>query len=123
MSYLPASPPVEYDPAYLMRELTRISDEIDDRVWKKTHAYIEADYVAINEPFIFADASNTAITIDLQTPKGERMFNIKKVDSTSNFVTIDAGSGKTIDGSQTIDIVNQYDSITVYYDNSDWHIV
>jgi hypothetical protein len=49
-------------------------------------------------------------------------INVKKVDSTANAITIDATGSITIDGSLTITLSSQYDSVDLYCDGTNWYI-
>ena len=51
-----------------------------------------------------------------------KIVTIKKIDSTTNIVTI-SGSGVNIDGFASVDLVSQYDSITLQYDGVNWVII
>jgi hypothetical protein len=71
------------------------------------------------------DCTSNAITITLPASSGAtgRLYNIKKIDATGNTVTIDGNSAETIDGSATITLTTQYESVTIQCDGSNWHII
>ena len=77
-----------------------------------------------NDYFVSADASSGSVTVTLPSASGikGRVYHIKKVDSSSNNVTVDGNSAETIDGSETRIITNQYDSISIISDGSNWLI-
>lgn len=52
-----------------------------------------------------------------------KVYNIKKVDSGVGQVIIDPSGSGTIDGSSTATITSQYDSLTIQYDGTNWHII
>lgn len=70
------------------------------------------------------DASGGTITLTLTEPleNSNRLIIVKKMDDSSNKVTIDAGSS-TIDGSQTYDLTTQYQSVVLICDGSEWWII
>ncbi len=71
---------------------------------------------------INVNATSGAVTITLPTAVGNvgQQFNIKKIDLSSNSVTI--SGAQTIDGQSTIVITGQNDSVTIYSDNTEWWI-
>ena len=74
---------------------------------------------------IFADASSGDITIDLPTASGigGRIYNIKKIDTTSNKVVLNPSGSETIDGELTVDIIRAYESVTLQSDGANWYII
>lgn len=52
-----------------------------------------------------------------------KIYNIKKIDSGAGSVIIDPAGSGTIDGSSTATITTQYDSLTIQYDGTNWHII
>lgn len=74
---------------------------------------------------VTCDATSGAITVNLPAISGEegRVVNIKKIDASANAVTVDGDSSETIDGSTTISITTQYESVTLQAGASEWHII
>ncbi|RLC35836.1 hypothetical protein DRH29_05670, partial [candidate division Kazan bacterium] len=70
------------------------------------------------------NASSDVVTLTLTTPSNNsnRLIVVKKIDNSSNKVTIDAGSS-TIDGSQIYDLTTQYQSIILICDGTKWWII
>lgn len=70
------------------------------------------------------DASGGAKTVNLFAASGNsgRVLTITKTDSSSNKVTIDGNSTETIDGSTTLELLIQGDSVTIYCDGSNWKL-
>ena len=71
------------------------------------------------------DASSGPQTISLPPAadmEGQKV-NIKKIDSTSNYVTIDADGSETIDDQLTQVLTDPYTSITVLSDGTEWFII
>jgi len=69
------------------------------------------------------DCTSNAITINLPTAVAGLRYEIKKIDSSSNAVTIAANGSETIDGSATVTLQSQFQSITIVSDGSNWFIV
>lgn len=71
------------------------------------------------------DCTSGAVTITLYTAVGNtgKSVAVKKIDSSANAITIGTTSSQTIDGSTTYAISNQYNSITVVSNGTNWDIV
>lgn len=71
------------------------------------------------------DCSSNDITLNLPAASGNTglQYHIKKIDSTSNTVTIDGSGSETIDGGTTAVIRSQYESVTVSCDGTEWWII
>lgn len=72
---------------------------------------------------VTVDANGGARIISLPTSIGVsgKIYVIKKIDSSTNSVTINPYSTQTIDGSTTIVFDDQYDSIIIQSDGTNWH--
>jgi hypothetical protein len=75
-----------------------------------------------DQTFILVDASAGAITITLPTAVGigDRYYHIKKIDSSSNKITISATGGQTIDGSTSYQLKIGNESVSIVSDNANW---
>lgn len=85
-----------------------------------------ADYTALNtDEFINVDASGAARTITLPTAVGftNKIFNIRKSDSSGNTVTVNTTSSQTINGALTQVISAQYVVLSVRSDGANWMII
>ena len=74
--------------------------------------------------WINVDASSGAVTITLPavaTATNGFFVYIKKTDSSSNQVIVDADGAETIDGSTTLSLASQYDTTLVTTDGTEWH--
>jgi len=72
------------------------------------------------------DASGGARTFNLtaaSTLADGFVVTLKKIDSSSNAVTVDANSSETIDGELTVSLSTQYETTTLICDGSNWHTV
>ena len=79
--------------------------------------------VVTGDDVILVDATSGNINIGIITAVGRtRALSIKKVDSSSNTVTATASGSETIDGGATAVLANQYESITLVSDNTNYFI-
>jgi len=62
-------------------------------------------------------------TLTLPAAATRMQFVIKKTDSNATTVTLDGNASETIDGSVTFAITEQYSSVTICSDGSNWHII
>lgn len=83
------------------------------------------NYTASQETVIICDASAGTITITLPLAVGvvNRMYHIKKVDSSDNLVIVEASGSETIDGQLTATIDTQYNSYQIICDGIQWWII
>ncbi len=72
---------------------------------------------------ILADASSAAITVTLPDPASypDEALSIKKIDSSANAVTVAPHGSETIDGAASVTLANQWDSVTVKSDGTNWY--
>ena len=85
-----------------------------------------ANYTATNADYtILCNASGGSFTVTLPTVASHtnRIYNIKKIDSSANTVTVDGNASETIDDSTTAVLTTQYESITIQSDGSEWWII
>lgn len=85
-----------------------------------------ANYTAtVDDRVILCDATSGVITITLpaSSSKADKMFYIKKIDSSANAVTIDGNASETIDGTTTKSLSVQYDYALIVCDGSNWHTI
>ena len=77
-----------------------------------------------DEVVILANAASNNITVNLPAAASntDRVFYIKKIDSSGNTVTVDGNLAETIDDSTTYVISTQYDSVKVVSDGTEWWI-
>ena len=72
---------------------------------------------------ILVNATTAAVTITLP-PVGSHRYPfvvVKKIDSTTNTVTIDGAGANTIDGALAVVLRNRYGTATLHADNVEWH--
>jgi hypothetical protein len=80
---------------------------------------------AVTDGVILCDCTSTAITINLPAASGNDglYYSIKKIDSSANAVTVDGSGSETIDDGLTAVLNNQYESITIVCDGTEWWII
>lgn len=90
-------------------------------VANKTGAYT----IVLADSVITADSTSAAFQVTLPTAVGNtgRQFVIKRINSGANNVTVGTTSAQTIDGATTYVLINQYQSITVVSNGSNWWII
>ena len=78
-----------------------------------------------NDYTIICNATSGSFTITLPAVASHtnRMYHIKKIDSSANTVTVDGNGAETIDDATTAVLTTQYESITIQSDGSEWWII
>lgn len=73
---------------------------------------------------ILADATSAALTINFPNASGltGRVYEIKKIDSTANAITVGTGGG-SIDGAASKSLTTQYQSIKAISDGTNWFVI
>ena len=87
----------------------------------KTAAYTATQ----DDKVILCDASGGAFTVILPAASGltDKIFTIKKTDSSALAVTIDGNASETIDGLTTVTLDSQYSFAIIVCDGSNWTII
>jgi hypothetical protein len=82
-------------------------------------------YTAATESVILVDATSGAVVITLPAAAGvtNRIYQVKKVDSSVNAVTVDGNDAETIDGATTQVLSTQYEAVMIVCDGAGWHIL
>ena len=80
---------------------------------------------ADEDDLVLVDATSEDITVNLSSASSleGQTYIFKKIDSSEHTVTIDGNSTETIDGSETIEMTDQYEAVTIVSDGTEWHIV
>lgn len=78
-----------------------------------------------NDETILVNAASGVATITLPTAVGVagKVYTVKKIDSSTNAVTVATTSSQTIDGLTTYSLTNQYGGVNVQSDGSNWYII
>jgi hypothetical protein len=90
-----------------------------------TKVYADSPFTAAADNTILCNAASGSMTINLPATasNANKVYNIKKIDSSGNSITIDANASETIDGTTTKSLNLQYESITIQCDGSNWYIL
>ena len=70
-----------------------------------------------------ASGGSFTITLPAAASHADRIYHIKKIDSSANTVTVDGNASETIDDGLTAILTVQYESITIQSDGSEWWIL
>lgn len=94
---------------------------ISQAIATKTTGYT----VTVNDYTILGDATLAAFAITLPDAAAlsGKVYNVKKIDSSANAVTITPTAPDLIDGSATAVILTQWTSLTFQSDSSNWYIL
>lgn len=89
-------------------------------VTSTSYSATTANYVILVDD----DTAGSTVTVTLPAASGNSglQFNIKKIGSTAN-VIIDGNASEEIDGGATATLTQQYESITIICDGSNWYII
>lgn len=86
----------------------------------------DSDYTATPYDYTIlfsTGATNRTCNLPLSSSSTGLVLNIKKIDSGIGEVVVDADGAETIDGNATKNIVNQWDTITIQNNGSNWFIL
>jgi len=72
---------------------------------------------------ILSDASAGAISVTLPEPKKDMVVIVKKIDSSTNAVTILPNGSETIDGGTSFSLANQNDYVRLVSDGTNWYSI
>ena len=107
------------------QELTFEVSDLANEEWRVVT--VTTTYTVVpGATIIKADASGGAFTITLPDAAGtnqNRMIVIKKIDSTSNAVTVDGDGSDTLDDITEKIITAQYVAIMLISDGTNWNII
>lgn len=69
---------------------------------------------------VSASGANRTVTLPSTLPAGFKC-KVKKTDATANTVTLDASSGGSINGANTVVLRFQYEEVEIIFDGTTWH--
>ncbi len=74
---------------------------------------------------VLCNATDASFTVTLPASANSKyqIYEIKKIDSTGNAVTIDGNAAETIDGDTTKSLNLQNESITIQSNGISWYII
>ncbi len=88
--------------------------EIDsDTTLNDTHSVIWVD----------AGTGDVTLTLPAAASSGDRRYEIKRIDSSSNDVTIDGNGAETIDGETTVTLDDQWQTLRIMCDGATWGVM
>jgi len=82
-----------------------------------------ASVTAADRQIVLGDASGGALTVTLPAVFDAQLVTVKKIDSSSNAVTIATPGTETIDGQGSIDLVTQFSARELTSDGSNYFII
>jgi len=123
-------PPTEYDQRFEAQRNRDIEDA-DALGAKRTElrlrtfdTYKTSQQIGLKQDVVLADAIDGAMTITLPAVSADHVqFDIKKIDSSSNAVTVQGRGTETVDGSNTVVLLVQYDAIRVASNGEEYFIL
>jgi len=83
---------------------------------------VNANYTASDGEIVLVDASGGAVTITLPTPSASARVRVKKIDASSNVVTVQPSGSETIDGASSHTISQQYETYEYVSDGTNWYV-
>jgi len=88
--------------------------------------YADTPYeVTVNDGLLLVNAGDGNVTIDLYTAGSNdgAVVTVKRTDGSTNTVTVDGNGAETIDGRLTWALSQQYASLTIVSDGTNWLVV
>jgi len=109
----------------VVKTVLRGDVHVGGSVSKSIETITAAATLDITHYTVLCDATAAAFTVTLPAASGAtgRIYNVKKIDSGANAVTVDADGAETIDGDLTAIIGIQYTNIKIQCDGSNWYIL
>lgn len=98
-------------------KVKRTLDDLLNAVFATTD--VTANYTILaTDHVILVNATSAAVTVTLPDASEVKEFHIKKIDSSGNAVTVARAGTDTIEGSTSVSLAAQYNSVTLYSDGS-----
>jgi hypothetical protein len=88
----------------------------------KSANYTITDTDGVSVVAVTTSTTNRTITLPTASANTYRIITVKKVDSGSGTVTVDGEGSETIDGETTYTLTDQYSTVTLICDGSEWFI-
>lgn len=77
--------------------------------------------IASDTSIALCDTSSGGFTVTLPAPSLNQILHVKNTGT--NVLTIATPGSETIDGSATISLTTQYESVMLHFDGTNWHII
>jgi len=84
---------------------------------------VTSAYTTSPQEIVLADASGGALTVTLPSPEAAASSVVKKIDATTNAVTIATPGSETIDGDSSRTLTAQYVSREITSDGTNYFII
>jgi chemotaxis protein CheY-P-specific phosphatase CheC len=84
---------------------------------------VTSNYNASSNETVLADASGGAVTVTLPAVSEADVTTIKKIDTSSNGVTIETPNTETIDGDSSVTITGEYITREIISDGTNYYII
>lgn len=85
---------------------------------------VSGDYsILATDSILLVTCSSADITLTLPTPVSGKIFYVKKLDSTTYKVIVSRNASESIDGRTTVEIYNQYDSMQLVSNGTNWYLI
>lgn len=82
---------------------------------------VSSSYVAEPAEFVLADASGGSFSVTLPVPEPDRPVGVKKVDATSNEVSVAPNGSESIDNQSPYPLASENASLRLISDGTDWY--
>ncbi len=69
------------------------------------------------------NSSNITVTLPTASGNSGKSYTLKKIGNNTATVTLDAAGSETIDGTTTVVLFVQYDSVSITSDGSNWSVI
>jgi len=93
--------------------------------FEKVRAVAASGAILATDDVLLGTAGAGGITLTLPAPatNANHIFTIKKVDAAAGFVTVAQNAAETIDGAASVNLISQYQAISVISDGTNWFII
>jgi len=107
--------------AVLLAATSKVFEDISQGYEQSVTA--TSNVTAVDRQIVLGDASGGALTVTLPAVSDAQLVTVKKIDSSSNAVTIATPGSETIDGQGSIDLVTQFSARELTSDGSNYFII
>jgi len=91
--------------------------------WSNKTASFSAVHATADAHTIDCTSGDVTVTLPVVASSSGQTFKLKRKDASANDVIIDGNGSETIDGNLTVNIISQYDCLTVSCDGTEWWII
>ena len=83
---------------------------------------VDTNTISSDVNLVSTAGGNVLVNLPAPPISAGRLLYIKKTDSSTNTVTIDQNGSETIDGGASYVLYNQFESVTLICDGTNWHV-